>query len=544
MGPTLPAAAGTPDLAYAITGANMEEMYVNDGVEPNWNTNGFRFSVALDTRNDCQASTDLYTIQTDGTTHVVNTGSKTFTGILLTNGTPCSGATREPSQSGPPASAPLFLINGIGYRIASVQDANNLTLTTAAPANASQTAILQEVNYQYPGDHLNVMEYYRILNLALGGNSWSNKLAMTMQMSMDVSGRGLRDWMGHYENAAIYAALNPGKTLQTLTISTFSDHGDGTYTLGWTTPTSADYLRVKYAPTSITDWIGFSSDTNSFIGSPSQTNWFAATNASGIPAPVTGTQSMTLATGVAGMALNQFSVKALFPAGCNISPATLGPWTNTQVISQTLTAINCGGGTLTWTSSGLPSGVSGYNPKIRRIPVSFWHLPTAAPYAPLISVSDGGGNSATINPSILVNAVPNVTTSSLPAGTQGSAYSVQSIATGGGSSPVTCVANSGVPTGMTVHSGCTIDGTPSVSGTFTVNVKATDANFISSLAYNISITINPNGALDGGASLSGNVKVKWNDSREMMVWDLLFITACLAPSNSAVPLRARADALE
>lgn len=199
------------------------------------------------------------------------------------------------------------------------------------------------------------------------------------------------------------------------------------------------------------------------------------------------------------------------PATCNITPVALGPYTAGQVVvSQTMAGNSCGGGTLTWTSSGLPAGLSGCNSVTGTTCIISGTVTTATTYTATISLTDGGSNSASINPVVIVSAAPSVTTNSLPTGTQGSAYSVQTISTSGGTIPVTCVANSGVPTGMTVHSGCTIDGTSSVSGSFTVNVTATDANSISSTPHNVFFTINPNGAPSGGSSVSGNVKVSGN----------------------------------
>ena len=65
-----------------------------------------------------------------------------------------------------------------------------------------------------------------------------------------------------------------------------------------------------------------------------------------------------------------------------------------------------------------------------------------------------------------------ITTSSLPAGTVGSPYSVTLAATGG-VLPLT-FSISGAPDGLSA-SGATLSGTPTLAGTFTVNATVTDA---------------------------------------------------------------------
>jgi hypothetical protein len=202
-----------------------------------------------------------------------------------------------------------------------------------------------------------------------------------------------------------------------------------------------------------------------------------------------------------------WTAAALPGSSCSIAPTAFGPFTSGEVVSVTLTANNCGGGTLTWTASGLPGGVSGCNSVNGMTCVLSGTLTTGATYTASISVSDGGNNSAVVNPSIIVNAAPSVTTNSLPAGTQGSPYGAQVIAVSGGTAPLTCAANSGVPAGMTVHSGCTIDGTPSVAGSFTVNVTATDANTISSASHSITLTITSNLTSTGVTELSGTTRI-------------------------------------
>jgi len=68
-------------------------------------------------------------------------------------------------------------------------------------------------------------------------------------------------------------------------------------------------------------------------------------------------------------------------------------------------------------------------------------------------------------------------TSSLPAGTQGTAYS-QTLTTGGGTSPYSwaLVSGSSLPTGLTLSTTGVISGTPTGSGTTSFTVKVTDSS--------------------------------------------------------------------
>jgi hypothetical protein len=63
---------------------------------------------------------------------------------------------------------------------------------------------------------------------------------------------------------------------------------------------------------------------------------------------------------------------------------------------------------------------------------------------------------------------------------------------------------------MTVHSVCTIDGIPLVSGAFTINVTATDANSVSSASHNISFTINAASGAAAGSVAGGKATVGGN----------------------------------
>src|ERR1019366_7205107 len=93
--------------------------------------------------------------------------------------------------------------------------------------------------------------------------------------------------------------------------------------------------------------------------------------------------------------------------------------------------------------------------------------------------------SLTINPPAL-----RITTTSLPAGTVGVAYS-QALGASGGSPPYSwSVASGTLPAGLSLVAGGTISGTPGAAGASSFTVRVTDSASASSTAA-LSITINP-----------------------------------------------------
>jgi len=95
----------------------------------------------------------------------------------------------------------------------------------------------------------------------------------------------------------------------------------------------------------------------------------------------------------------------------------------------------------------------------------------------------------------------------LPAGTQNTAYSQQLTITNG-VAPYTCTATA-VPTGLSVTSGCLVSGTPTIAGSFTMNVTATDSrsptptSTTMSYALTIAMVITP-------PNPPSNVKLSWS----------------------------------
>jgi hypothetical protein len=161
------------------------------------------------------------------------------------------------------------------------------------------------------------------------------------------------------------------------------------------------------------------------------------------------------------------------PAGVTItvSPGSLPTGTINTSYSQQLTA---SGGTAPYTfstSSSLPNGVT----------LSSSGLLSGTPtqsggYNLAIQVSDSASHSNTVNYTLNIGSVSiSISPSSLPSATQNSAFS-QQLSASGGTSPYTYSATGSLPAGISLTQNGLLSGTPTVSGTVSVSVVATDAN--------------------------------------------------------------------
>ena len=158
-----------------------------------------------------------------------------------------------------------------------------------------------------------------------------------------------------------------------------------------------------------------------------------------------------------------------------------------------------GGGTgaLTWSASGLPAGVT-INPSSGLISGT---PSVTGPYTVTINLSDSlGATAVPATFSFSINDVPSINTSSLPDAVQGAAYST--VLTGvSGTTPYIWSATV-LPAGLTISSGGVISGTPTGTGTSTVNIKLTDASGAIAIAP---LTLNVRGAM----SLSATTLPQW-----------------------------------
>lgn len=109
-------------------------------------------------------------------------------------------------------------------------------------------------------------------------------------------------------------------------------------------------------------------------------------------------------------------------------------------------------------------------------------------FAFTLGTVDSNTVSTTASFSVTIVAPPSVTTSSLADGTVGSSYTA-TVASTGGIAPVTLQVSSGtMPPGLAMSAGGSITGTPTLAGTFTFTVSATDS-MSNSGSRQLSITI-------------------------------------------------------
>ena len=169
------------------------------------------------------------------------------------------------------------------------------------------------------------------------------------------------------------------------------------------------------------------------------------------------------------------------------------------------------GGTLpyTWSATGLPAGLS-----INSTGGQITGTPTAAgPSTVNVTVKDANALTTPKSFSVSIAAALTITTTSLPNGTVGTAYSATTAATGG-TTPYTWSAT-GLPAGLSINSSTgQVTGTPTTAGPATVDVTLKDANAVTvSKSYNVTIAAQlaittaslPNGAIGSAysAALAG-----------------------------------------
>lgn len=166
--------------------------------------------------------------------------------------------------------------------------------------------------------------------------------------------------------------------------------------------------------------------------------------------------------------------------GCTISPASLATGTVGSTYTQGLVAINCGSGTLTWTTTGLlPNGLGGCN-GTTGISCTIQGTPTVAGSTLItVQVTDGGSNTATMPYTIVIaNPTCSIAPASVPNGTTGIAYSQSLTASGCGTNTLTWSISGALPNGLSISSSTgAITGTPTVANNFNFTVKVTDGAF-------------------------------------------------------------------
>jgi hypothetical protein len=160
--------------------------------------------------------------------------------------------------------------------------------------------------------------------------------------------------------------------------------------------------------------------------------------------------------------------------------------------------IGVAGGTAPYTcvinSGSLPAGLTmGANCVVTGTPT------TAGTSTVTVTATDSANpaNTKTSPVTITVQNAPVTLALTPPAAATISTPYTGAIGVTGGTAPYTCVINSGsLPAGLTMAANCAITGTPTATGTSTVNVTATDsANPANTGTANIPVTVNPLAAL-------------------------------------------------
>lgn len=102
-----------------------------------------------------------------------------------------------------------------------------------------------------------------------------------------------------------------------------------------------------------------------------------------------------------------------------------------------------------------------------------------------------------------------ITTSTVPGGMVGSAYSASLAASGGSGSYTWSVSSGSLPTGVSLSAAGAITGTPTAAGDFTFTVRATDGHLTGSRTLSIQISLEPGDANgDGSVDTADITKVE------------------------------------
>jgi large repetitive protein len=179
--------------------------------------------------------------------------------------------------------------------------------------------------------------------------------------------------------------------------------------------------------------------------------------------------TVTDGTGRTASATLSLAVGPAVSATTSVLPYAL----TSSVYAATLAA---GGGTApyTWAAKGLPTGIA-LNSETGVLSGTPADAEAGTTSSIELTVTDAHHKTATTAVLLAVRAPVSVTTSSVPEGTVGVAYS-QSLAATGGLAPYSWSALSGLPAGMDISAGGVLSGTPTVAGDAEIEVKATDTS--------------------------------------------------------------------
>ena len=156
--------------------------------------------------------------------------------------------------------------------------------------------------------------------------------------------------------------------------------------------------------------------------------------------------------------------------GLSITTTSLAAATAGVPYSQSLSASGGSGG-YGWSATGLPQGLSlTTDGQISGTPA------TTGSFAVIVTVKDSSQNTATATLTLLVSSSFRITTTSLPNGTIGTAYSTNLSVAGSVGNVVWSLTSGALPNGLSLASNGTIAGTPTATGDSTFRVQAVDSN--------------------------------------------------------------------
>jgi hypothetical protein len=288
--------------------------------------------------------------------------------------------------------------------------------------------------------------------------------------------------------SSVTIILNPALSITTTTLpsgTVASPYSAPVLTTGGTTP-----LKWSLASGSLPSGITLNSATGVLSGTPTAYGNFPISIAvtDSASTPVTVTQSYSL---------------VINPQAPVVTPATLAKGTAGSTYSQQLSYTGGGAGTVTWTQTAgaLPTGIT----------LSSSGLLSGTPanstagntYTFSVTVSVGTQTSAPVQFSITIYPLPVVTTTTLPNGNVGAAYSQQLSYSGGNGGAVSWAIVAGsLPTssGLTLSSSGLISGNPTAATTYSFSVAVTvgpqtsAAQPLTLAVNNMVVTSSPNAA--------------------------------------------------
>jgi hypothetical protein len=231
------------------------------------------------------------------------------------------------------------------------------------------------------------------------------------------------------------------------------------------------------------------------------------------PSSVTGTETAAVTATSVHTASQAATVNIVINAALAITTTSLPSGIVGTPYTATLTATG-GTGALTWTipAASLPAGLSSTGATISGTPTAF------GTFTIPVSVKDSATQPATATASftlIIVPQLPTITTTTLPNGIAGTAYSQQLSSTGGnGTTPTWALASGTLPGGLTLSTSGLISGTPtnaSAGNTFTFTVTVSIGTQTSAPA-SFSITIYALPVVTTTSLPSGNIGIKYSQA--------------------------------